>query len=273
MVEGSKSLKDLDRVADRIRLHRSQSSSPVLLVEGPDDQKLLAEHIPNVQIFPCGGRSAVLGAVAHLSQWEFDRYACVVDRDFDWDVSLENEIPCLPYLMRDLEAMLIYLGCLIPIVENMATKCKLAKRGGSDAVIEKVMGILQPVSNLRSVNVREGWGLPFGEVKLGGFIDKDDLVFKVRDYCHVLAQKSLGKKVGVDEEVLVRFAESGKCDDFGPRGKDVAVVVGIALRHYVGNCSRGEVSGEKLCRILRLTGRLELSQSHWLEELKKLLES
>ena len=80
------SLREYDNPADRIRQHRQASTSPLLIVEGPDDLLVLRPHLdPLVEIFPVDGKrnAAIVGT--QLVEWAIGRFIVVVDHDFDGD--------------------------------------------------------------------------------------------------------------------------------------------------------------------------------------------
>src|SRR6266487_3311642 len=131
------SLREYDRLADRIRLHRQVDPRPIIVVEGPSDDRFCKRVIsPDIaMIFIAGTRSAVIATAATVASYKLDQIACVVDRDFD-DVVADAEragLPIAAYDSADLEAMLIESPAFQDMLLELGSAEKLHTFGGVDA--------------------------------------------------------------------------------------------------------------------------------------------
>lgn len=266
------SLKRFDRLADRIRQHRQADSSAILIVEGPSDSATLRRLLPGVSIFPASGRNNALGESSQVHDWNFDRWACVVDRDFD-DVltGYSFGIRLHPYDGADLEAMLVSLGVLGDMVEHFGSEAKIAREGGIEEVVELLCGAVAGVANLRRRNATSGWGLPFDAVAIEEKIDRSNLQLNVRGYCTAL-------RAGVADTVsLQELIDTANDDplDSGTRfgGKDAVAVLAVALRKRIGSLTKEQVSMKVLLPALRASGTWRLGRSEWLSVLEHALDS
>lgn len=66
-----KSMRDLDCIADRIRLNRQRDKRPVVILEGPSDKRVLQRsfHDQHVSYFVAGTRNVALDAATQLADW------------------------------------------------------------------------------------------------------------------------------------------------------------------------------------------------------------
>ncbi|WP_382304510.1 hypothetical protein [Herbiconiux sp. UC225_62] len=266
MSDTSSSLRELDRVEDRIRQQRQWTDSPVLLVEGPDDLNVLRQHLPGVSIFPADGKANALRAVRSLQAWNIEDVLAVVDRDFD-DPSQTQDIEgrLHPYARRDLEGMLIGLGVLAHVLEHQGSAAKLTACGGSEALVARLEEIAAPLTSLRDHNARHNYGLSFDGTDFVGKVDLRTLDFRMQAYCAALISRS---ETEVQIDTLVQAAATAVADDLGPRGKDVIALAGVALRRVAGSLAHAAVDEPVLTGQLHSSAGFLLSKDEWLSELK-----
>ncbi|MEV4744816.1 hypothetical protein AB0K21_00430 [Streptosporangium sp. NPDC049248] len=273
----TKSLREYDRLADRIRQHRQVDKSPVIITEGPSDVRLLSNAFRQKwQYFPASTRSIALDAAKTLHEWRFARWACVVDRDFDDEVAgLERlGIPLHPYENADLEAMLSVTDAYTNFLSEFASAEKLEKWGGASAVMRAVHDAVAPITILRRANVENSWGLKFDDIDLSSKIDNRNLKLKVQPYCDALSgtvgnspnQATLleyanGSRELVQEPICPR----GSTPYF--RGKDFLCITGVALRSAIGSHKKEVTAADYLSRSLRLAGSGVIADSSWGREL------
>ncbi len=247
-----------------MRQHRQVSNAPIVVVEGPDDLLTLRTHLDGFDIFPGDGKTNVISCCRALLNWQIERFICVVDRDFNWRDHEDTDRACYPYLLRDLESMLISLGVLALILDHQGSAEKLSATGGPHKLVRRLVELVEPVSRLRAANAREGWGIRFDEVSLGSKIDAKNLTLKVPNYCVALAATTSG----VDAATLIDASTASVDDEFGPRGKDVLVATGVALRRCAGSLQHQATTEPIISAQLRSSCGLALSQSDWLHELR-----
>lgn len=260
------SVRELDRVADRIRQHRQVEKQPVLLVEGPDDLLVLKHHISPEWIFPAGGRKNVLEAVQELSAAAVVGVRGVIDSDYGG----ETEVPegVLPYDRRDLESMLISLGVLANVIEHLGSASKIAEFGGVDALLKVLVENGDTVSRLRTANAANTWSLRFDKVDVADKTVLRSLTFEVDKYCRALIRAS---ETTATESDLIEASQYWPLDALGPRGKDVAAFAGVALRSIVGSLRQAAATETLVSAQLRMSAGGQLGGSQWLVTLESSL--
>lgn len=260
-------LRAFDRPADRIRQHRQVSDAPVVVVEGPDDFLVLRPHLPGADIFPANGKANAIETARTLLSWCIERFVCVTDRDFDDPVLVEDIASVhIPYDGRDLEAMLIDLGVLATVLEHQGSEEKISSCGGCTTLIQQFRACVSPVTELRSRNSAEGWGLAFDQVNLASKIDRD-LNLKVINYCAALVQASSTTASLAEVTACARAAQPA-----AHRGKDILLVAGVALRRKAGSLPQAATEEPVLCGQLHSSAGYALSMSDWLGALHRRLQ-
>lgn len=263
------SLIGYDRLADRVRQHRQAVDCPVLVVEGPDDRTTLGKIFPGVAIFPAAGRKNALEESQRLLEWSFQRWACVVDRDFDGVVASYNLGSHLhSYQGADLEGMLILLGVLHDLLEHFGSSAKIAHEGGIDHLVKALRDEVAGVANLRTRNAAESWGLPFDRVPLESKIDRRSMQLNIHGYCAALK----GRDVPVKLSTLIEAA-NGRLDDPDHfSGKDVVAATAVALRSRCGSLPKAQADREILLTALRASSAWRLNSSDWVGKLQSVLK-
>lgn len=256
------SLREFDRLEDRIRQHRQVDKHPIVIVEGPDDLLVLKNHLPSRLFFPADGKRNALRAADALRDWGITGVRAVVDSDFDQH---KPNAWVLLYEKRDLEAMLIHLGTLTTVLEHQGSNRKLESNGGADAIVATILGELLPIARLRYANAREGWGLNFDAVDLPSKADRRTLAVDLTRYAAALIQAS---DTAASISQALAAMNKGELDDRGPRGKDVVALAGLALRAKIGALPQAACAELHLSAQLRSAGAFALEQSSWLSRLR-----
>ena len=253
------SLRDFDRPADRIRLHRQARFAPVIVVEGRTDKRLHERVLPfEVDIFVAGTRQEVLEAAAQLSAHRLRAAVGVVDRDFDDAVGLAiaSGLPVVAYDGADVEAMLFMSSALAHLLAELASSQKLAAAGGHEGIRDRVVSTLRPVSTLRRFNALHGWGLAFDAVDLAGKMKVQNPRLEPRSLIDALLRASDYATVGrVELEAGVASDDDLTCPESELplfRGRDALAVLGVLLRREVGGCKHQQCQSEHLASVLRL---------------------
>ncbi|MBP5938728.1 DUF4435 domain-containing protein [Streptomyces acidiscabies] len=189
-----KSMRELDCVADRIRLNRQNDKRPVVILEGPSDRRILERAFRDqaVSYFVTGTRNVALEAAAQLADWKQEYFTCIVDRDFDDVVKgeMSKNASIHPYENADLEAMLLVSKTGIDLISELGSSGKIEKHGGEAVVVSKLLEIVAPVTRLRRASFENDWRLAFDEVDLAAKIEKKDMKFKLQSYCLSLHRES-----------------------------------------------------------------------------------
>ncbi|MEU5110130.1 DUF4435 domain-containing protein [Streptomyces longwoodensis] len=271
------SLRDYDRLADRIRLHHQVNKRPVVIVEGPSDERLLKRALgEDISYFPAGTRDSALMESQTLHDWEQDYFVCIVDRDFD-DVVAEFEARQLAihaYENADLEAMLSISGVAASLIAEFGSESKIQARGGVTQIIDKLYRMVEPVTLLRRANVENSWGLAFDAVDLRTKVDKKNMELKVRSYCAALNDTSDDSP---GQAVLYQYATGQLSLKKSPacprgtspffRGRDFLALLSVALCGYCGTKRSQSVEPETLEASLRLAGADHVKTSSWGQDL------
>lgn len=274
------SLRQFDRVGDRIKLHRQARKAPIAVVEGPSDERFARAVLSgDVDFFVAGSRSGVIDVVAVAAlEHGVELIAGLVDRDFD-DVVAEKigaGVPLVAYDGTDLEAMLFQSPALERLLEEIASEVKLASLGGAAAVRDMVVELIAPVTKLRHQNARRRWFLRFDGVDLADRYKIQKPELRVDVYVEALIRASADVRVDRTEILTaVERAPDVFCPDSGQayfRGRDAICVLGVLLRRLIGGCQKPQVEPEYLAGVLRLTVTAsDLANSPWHERTRDLL--
>ncbi|MEU1051731.1 hypothetical protein [Streptomyces sp. NPDC005876] len=289
----SPSLRELDRLEDRIRLHRQRDKRPVVIVEGPSDVRILQRAFQGKDIayFPASTRSVALEAAEKLEAWTQENFACVVDRDFDDVVDdAEQRLRTVhPYENADMEAMLVLSRAGLDLLLEIGSCDKIENLGGAQKVASQLIGILGPITRLRRANAENGWGLAFDAVDLSSKIDKKTMTLKIRSFCNALLDNSRNRSELPAHDwpelpslaALTDYAEGRQHVTREPvcprgsepyfRGRDFLLVLGVALCGYCGTKRAQSVTLDNLEGALRLAGAHELRVNQWGLDLLRLI--
>ncbi|MER5621096.1 DUF4435 domain-containing protein [Streptosporangium sp. NPDC002544] len=273
------SIRDYDRLPDRIRQHRQVDKRPIIITEGPSDVRFLSGCLPlDIAYFPAGTRSTALDATESLHRANMQRFLSVVDRDFDDQVtSIEKlNIPIFPYENADLEGMLVLSPAFSRMLEELGSAEKIAKQGGLSKVVDNIYNAVHPVSTLRRANFEQQWGLKFDSVDLSSKIDPKTLTLKVQPYCAALSSTVNSKP---SQSTLLAYANKIQSNRLAPscprgstpylRGRDVLSVTGVALRGAIGSYPKAATEVEYLSKVLRLSALHYINKSKWGQDLSK----
>ncbi|MGW3502813.1 hypothetical protein ACWDMY_19190 [Streptomyces globisporus] len=276
-------MRDYDRLADRVRLHRQVDKRPVLIVEGPSDERILGRAFgEDVSYFAAGSRNSALEESEKLHNWKQDYFVCVVDRDFDDTVKEyeDRQLPLHTYENADLEAMLAVSNVTAALIAEFGSASKIESKGGITSIIAKLHQLIEPVTLLRRANVENSWGLAFDIVDLRAKVDKKSLEFKTQGYCAALNDTSDDSP---GQRVLLQYA-TGMLPLRRPpscprgtnpyfRGRDFLAILGASLCGYCGTKRAHSVDPEILEASLRLGGADYLRTSPWGQELMTRIEA
>lgn len=257
----SSSLRELDRLEDRIRQHRQVERSPILIVEGPDDILVLREHLPREIIFAADGKRNALRAMDSLGAWGFVGIRAVLDADFDEPEDGRSDPRILLYEGRDLEAMLVLLGVLARILDHQGSAAKVESLGGARELCGQLISQAHAVAEIRAANHKESWGLRFDDVDIAAKTDRRTLKIDLQRLVAALIQAS---DTDVSSAEVLRVVKGDTLDGRGPRGKDVLALAGLALRHKAGSLPVAATVVDVISAQLRSSAGLLVERSAWL---------
>ncbi|MEU5314567.1 hypothetical protein [Streptomyces sp. NPDC021562] len=278
-----KSMRELDCVADRIRLNRQKDKRPVVILEGPSDKRILQRSFQDqhVSYFVAGTRNVALDTAAQLADWGEGYFTCVVDRDFD-DVVAEavsKNSSVHPYENADLEAMLAVSKTGIDLISELGSLDKIERCGGEAAIVSRLLELVTPVTRLRRASFENDWRLAFDAVDLAAKIDKKEMKLKLQSYCislHGASRRSPGpailEKYAVGALPLRQEPSCPRGSTPYFRGRDFLAVLSVALCAFCGSKRAQTVLPDSLEEALRLAGAYELRTTAWGAELLSLLQ-
>jgi hypothetical protein len=260
-----RSIRELDKLSDRIKLHRQADPRGILVIEGPSDKRFIERLAPGQwALFPAGTRNVVISTINDVTCLCVERVAGLIDRDFD-SIALkarEEGLPIFWYETADLEGFLFLDEAFGGMLNELASEQKLKSFGGISAVREKAISSAFEIAVLRAANCANEWGLPFDRVDLSRKIDRDTLALKRVSYCRALTEPThvevhhhvLGQTIQIELDKGNFDAIKGSLFS----GKDALAVVGVALKNKIGTCSSDVTTYDHLARVLRLTAAITL---------------
>jgi hypothetical protein len=275
------SIKSYDRVADRIRQHRQADIRPVLVVEGVVDSRFLRTGFDDEYVtFSAGTRSTALAVAEQLVEWRVPAAACVVDRDFDDEVSKRESdgFPIFAYENADLEAMASKTDAFDIMIFELGSERKIKDGGGSAAIASMIYSVVVPISRLRAANAANGWGLAFDKVDLADKVSLTTLEFNLLGYCSALRGESrnpppLSELIAVADGSAPLAQEPSCPRRSSPyyRGRDFLAVVGVALRRRAGSCPKAATETEHLAGVIRAIACKAVRNSPWGKDLQRFI--
>lgn len=201
---GGESLQRYDDIVGRVHLQLGESDSEaVILVEGDSDRGALSRLVDRRYIISTGSRHKVFKTASSLLGIGDSRIICVYDRDFEENPDAPISDSMLhPYPTADLESFVLDLGVAESAIESALAEGGLIESGGPSGVVNRIKTLLEPVSTMRQLNARHGWGLNFS-VSLSGFVDSSGR-FDREGYIKMLCAKARQGQsvVAIDEKCL-----------------------------------------------------------------------
>ena len=169
-----------DRIANSIRLLRSDHEGVFLIVEGHSD-KLIYERLVNkqeVRITIASNKNNAIKALSILEKENFCRVVAVIDADFS---RIEQQIPDSNNLFltdeHDLEMMLIKSAAFDKLLKERGSEEKIA--AFPKDIRETLLKLGQEIGKLRLLSLRNKLDLKFEGLKFGKFIDKEKLSINI----------------------------------------------------------------------------------------------
>lgn len=257
-------------VANEIAFLRDVYQGSVLLVEGPDDGRLMEKfkaREDRCRVLPAFGKQRALGALRILRERGLaDGLLVMLDADF-WH--LTGQIPDDDDIVitdfHDLEMDIVMSAAMDDLLREMADSGLVSAfeddRGGS--VVTALMRELAEVSVIRYANATRELFLRFSYVDIGRYVDEHSARVDVHDYIQAVLDQShhgveLGEVVAAAEAVTVADSELNQA----VRGHDFTILLGIALRHLLGRCPPDIGCGSHVEALLRLAyGREHFERS------------
>jgi 5S rRNA maturation endonuclease (ribonuclease M5) len=250
-----------DRIANSIRLLRSDHEGVFLIVEGHSD-KLIYERLVNkqeVRVTIASGKNNAIKALSILEKENFRRVVAVIDADFS---RIEQQIPDSNNLFltdeHDLEMMLIKSAAFDKLLKERGSEEKIA--AFPKDIRETLLKLGQEIGKLRLLSLRNKLDLKFEGLKFGKFIDKEKLNLSIDIDELIRSIKNHSQKLSLDEQQIKQDLSVISDENHDPWqlccGHDFISILAIALWKVLGTRNANDVKKEDLERELRLAYEL-----------------
>jgi len=250
-----------DRIANSIRLLRSDHEGVFLIVEGHSD-KLIYERLVNkqeVRITIASGKNNAIKALSILEKENFCRVFAVIDADFS---RIEQQIPDSNNLFltdeHDLEMMLIKSAAFDKLLKERGSEEKIA--AFSKDIRETLLKLGQEIGKLRLLSLRNELNLKFEGLNFSKFIDKKNLNLSIDIDKLIRSIKNHSQKLSLDEQQIKQDLSVISDENHDPWqlccGHDFISILAIALWKVLGTRNANDVKKEDLERELRLAYEL-----------------
>lgn len=248
-----------DRIANSIRLLRSDHEGVFLIVEGHSD-KLIYERLVNkqeVRITIASGKNNAIKALSILEKENFRRVVAVIDADFS---RIEQQISDSNNLFltdeHDLEMMLIKSAAFDKLLKERGSEEKIA--AFPKDIRETLLKLGQEIGKLRLLSLRNKLDLKFEGLKFGKFIDKEKLSINIDELIRSI--KNHSQKLSLDEQQIKQDLSVISDENHDPWqlccGHDFISILAIALCKVLGTWNANDVKKEDWERELRLAYEL-----------------
>ncbi|GAL93540.1 MAG: DUF4435 domain-containing protein [Microcystis wesenbergii TW10] len=248
-----------DRIANSIRLLRSDHEGVFLIVEGHSD-KLIYERLVNkqeVRATIASGKNNAIKALSILEKENFRRVVAVIDADFS---RIEQQIPDSNNLFltdeHDLEMMLIKSAAFDKLLKERGSEEKIA--AFSKDIRETLLKLGQEIGKLRLLSLRNELNLKFEGLNFSKFIDKKNLSIDIDKL--IISIKNHSQKLSLDEQQIKQDLSVISDENHDPWqlccGHDFISILAIALWKVLGTRNANDVKKEDLERELRLAYEL-----------------
>ena len=249
-----------DRIANSIRLLRSDHEGVFLIVEGHSD-KLIYERLVNkqeVRITIASGKNNAIKALSILEKEDnFRRVVAVIDADFS---RIEQQILDSNNLFltdeHDLEMMLIKSAAFDKLLKERGSEEKI--KAFTEDIRETLLKLGQEIGKLRWLSLRNKLDLKSEGLKFVKFIDKEKLSINIDKLIRSIKNNS--QKPSLDEQQIKQDLSVISDENHDPWqlccGHDFIGILAIALCKVLGTWNANDVKTEVLERELRLAYEL-----------------
>lgn len=248
-----------DRVANKIRLMRTQYQGTFLITEGETDARVWKNLVNLSQCFVenATNKEKAIAALDILEQDNFSGVLAVVDADFDRLEGTQSHTPNL--LMtdtHDLETMLLQSPALEKVLAEYGSEDKIKKLTESTGQDIRTLLILPGVfiGYLRWLSLNDSLSLKFEDLSFKKFID--DTTLALDELKLIKTVKNNSQRHDLDEQTLQKRIEALKQKTHDPWsvccGHDLISILSIGLCKALGSCNTKQVESLILEKDLRL---------------------
>jgi hypothetical protein len=244
-------------ICNEVMMTRTLSKGPFILVEGVTDDRFYGKFASDeTTIIQCHSKDSVRKAVKELSgRRKVEEVIGIVDADLD----VLDRRPVSPPLFRtdcrDLEMMCIRGNALDDIVNEYGDRSKVAKfKERRGPVREAVLKASVPLGILMHVSKRHGFGLNFGDLDFGSFIDPRTLSIDLNAMIDGVVANS--RRTSVSKRALLREVQEEMESLEDPwnagRGHDAVEILLLGLKKGFGSFNSRYLTNGALGGALRL---------------------
>ncbi|EAW38055.1 DUF4435 domain-containing protein [Lyngbya sp. PCC 8106] len=244
-----------DRVANKIRLMRTQFQGSFLIVEGDTDARFYKNLVnkEKCRVASANGKKNVIQVLDILESDEFLGVLAIIDADFD---RLENNLPTQSNILitdnHDLEIMLLKSPALEKFLVEFGSEDKIKILNQDVRSILLAGGV--DIGYLRWISLKESLDLKFEGLSFSKFIDKKTLaVDRVK---LIVAIKNNSQKPQINQQEIKDKMENLISPNYNPWcvccGHDLIEILSIGLCQFLGSNNSKDVEADKIEKILRL---------------------
>ena len=248
-----------DRIANGIRMQRSQHAGAFLVVEGDTDSRLYKRFVDYraCQLVVAHAKNKAIEALDILEQDSFSGILVIVDADF-W--VLEGKQPARSNLLltdtHDLETMILASPALDKFLAEYGSPTKIealtSQRG--QAVREMLIESGTPIGYLRWVSLQDNLALKFEDLSFSKFVD--DRTLAVDEAKMIKTVKDHSQTPRLDERELQNRMTKLKNNTHDLWhvccGHDLICILSIGLRKVLGSHSSYSIQPQVIETMLRL---------------------
>jgi Protein of unknown function (DUF4435) len=244
-----------ERIANQIRLRRSNFSGVFIIVEGSSD-KLIYERLVSIEKCEFSiafNKDNAINALGILDQDNFKGVLAIVDADFSvLEGSVHNSSNLFVTDDHDLEMMLIKSPALEKVLRELGSEDKIFNFGKD--VRKTLVESGKIIGYLRWASLKHNLNLKFEDLSFSKFIEQKSLSINTLTLIQVIKNHSQ-KPALVDKEVekLLNALQNPNHDLWHVCcGHDLICILSIALCKTLGSCNTNDVKPEVLEREFRL---------------------
>jgi hypothetical protein len=226
----------IEDVANTALLLRDTVAGAILILEGPEDARLLDRFLPSVGIVIGHGKGTVIGAIRRLDSLQMPGFLGIVDNDFqalqgpaDWGPNVAA------WDYHDMEITVLASPALDAVSRHMCSPPKVTTfvhRMGADSLFEAALVAAKPLGVIRWLSASKELGLSFESIKLERFVQATTLAVNARGVVAACLQAKDESQRGLD--ALMAEVEAQLQQDLDLRhlcrGHDVMFLLARGLR-------------------------------------------
>lgn len=252
-------LLTVDRVANKIRLLRSNFEGTFLLVEGRSDKMFYERFVDkkHCQLIVTSGKPSskqrAIEILEILEKSHFEGILAIVDADFDYLLNLFQSSPnILRTDTHDLESMIIKSPALEKVVNEFGSEEKITKFNRDIRGTLLKTGI--SVGYLLWTSQRDGLNLTFEGITFSKFVNEQTL--QIDELKMIKEIKNKSQAFSLKDTDLQQKLASYKSSNHDPWqvccGHHLVEVLSLSLRKAIGSNRAADVEPNGLERNLRL---------------------